>query len=76
MEDYVLGISDLSGELMRYATNCESPEQRRGGSHKLTSLALRLCVPSVMSITFITDRQAQARETTLRPCLPARPYEI
>lgn len=22
-EDYVLGISDLSGELMRYATNCK-----------------------------------------------------
>jgi predicted translin family RNA/ssDNA-binding protein len=27
-EEYALGISDLTGELMRYATNCESAATR------------------------------------------------
>jgi hypothetical protein len=32
-EDYALGVSDLTGELMRYATNCEC---HRSGAMALT----------------------------------------
>jgi hypothetical protein len=35
-EDYALGISDLSGELMRYATNCKFRHQRKAHTSILT----------------------------------------
>lgn len=60
-EDYVLGISDLSGELMRYATNCE----------------LRLPRFTIRALTsdFRFIHQARVQETTPQRYTSAASYE-